>query len=75
MPLRYCENPGCCRIFCSLGEDVGEVVLRPDVVVDEKIHSDLWGAGVLDDDALVGLVELHVRRGWCTGWFCRGPCR
>ena len=36
MPLRYCENPGCCRIFCSLGEDVGEVVLRPDVVVDEN---------------------------------------
>ena len=36
MPLRYCENPGCCRFFCSLGEDVGEVVLRPDVVAVES---------------------------------------
>lgn len=27
MPLRYCENPGCRRIFCSRWEDVGEVVL------------------------------------------------
>ena len=32
MPLRYCENPGCCRIFCSHWGDVEEVVLRPDVV-------------------------------------------
>ena len=28
MPLRYCENPGCRRIFCSRWEDVGEVVLN-----------------------------------------------
>ena len=31
MLLRYCENPRSCRIFCSLGGDVGEVVLRLDV--------------------------------------------
>ena len=36
MPLRYCENPGCCRIFCDHLEDVGEVVLRKDVVAVES---------------------------------------
>ena len=28
MPLRYCENPERCRIFCGHLEDVGEVVLN-----------------------------------------------
>ena len=36
MPLRYCESPKFCRIFCSHWEDVGEVVLRPDVVAVES---------------------------------------
>ena len=36
MPLRYCENPERCRIFCGHLEDVGEVVLREDVVAVES---------------------------------------
>ena len=36
MPLRYCENPERCGIFCGHVEDVGEVVLREDVVAVES---------------------------------------
>ena len=43
MPLRYCENPEHCRIFCGRLEDVGEAVLRKDVVVVESFG---WTSGV-----------------------------
>ena len=43
MPLRYCENPRFCRIFCSLGGDVGEVVLRLDV---REVESTTRSSGV-----------------------------
>ena len=64
MPLKYCENLEICRIFCSRWEDVGEVVLWTRCARGSKFHPILCGVGVLVDVALVGLGELHARRGW-----------
>ena len=77
MPLRYCENPGCCRIFCSHWEDVGEVVLIPDVVAVESFGRtsgvqaflttmrswDLASCMCVEGGGLGGLVEVLAVEG------------
>ena len=53
MPLRYCENPERCRIFCGRLEDVGEVVLNQ-VSLRFKVSS--WSSEVR--------VFLTMTRSW-----------